>query len=90
MARKKHPIKEIDAAVRYAEKCGWRLTSAGNSAHCWGRLFCPYGAVNASCRCGDFCIISVWSTPRNGQSHASSIRRAVEKCILMEGEDESI
>ncbi|RUO20168.1 hypothetical protein CWE06_05960 [Aliidiomarina haloalkalitolerans] len=90
MASKKHPVKEIDAAVRFAERCGWRLISAGHSAHCLGRLLCPYGSVNALCRCGDFCMISVWSTPRNGQNHANSLRRAVEKCILMESQNEDV
>lgn len=90
MASKKHPNKEVDAAVRFAERCGWKLVSPGRSAHCWGRLLCPNGSVNISCRCGEFCMISVWSSPRNGLSHASSIQRAVAKCILTEGRDDDV
>gem|GEM_PF-3612801 len=35
-------------------------------------------------------MISVWSSPRNGLSHASSIQRAVAKCILTEGRDDDV
>lgn len=80
--RKKHPSKEIETVIRFAEENGWRVIASGNSAHCWGRLFCPYGDRNQECRCGDFCTISVWSTPRSTENHAKQLRRAVEKCIL--------
>lgn len=36
--RKKHPNKEIEKAIRYAERLGWRYRRAGKSAHAWGRL----------------------------------------------------
>lgn len=62
--RPKHPRKEIEAAVRYAESQGWR--------------------GNRFCRCGEFCITSIWSTPKNSVSHARALRRVVENCSLRE------
>jgi hypothetical protein len=73
MARPVHPDKDIKAAVSFAESQGWRYIAPGNSAHAWGRLFCPGG------RRGD-CKLSVYSTPRNPHAHARSIRRRVSVC----------
>ena len=44
MKRSKHPNKEIERAVKYAESKGWRYQQSGNSAHAWGRLLCPFTA----------------------------------------------
>ena len=71
MARPRHPNKEIEAAVRYAERRGRRCTRA--SGHAWGRLPCPHEARGG-------CQLSVWSTPRNPQNHANQIRRRVDGC----------
>lgn len=30
---------------------------------------------------GEFCISSIWSTPRNAENHAKQIRRVVDNCI---------
>lgn len=71
MSRPRHPNKHIEAAVRYAESLGWRVqTSQG---HAWGRLLCPHRQRGG-------CAISVWSTPRNPQAHADTIRRRVARC----------
>jgi len=59
MARKKHPKPEVDQALRYAESCGWRVEIGGS--HAWGRIYCPYN--DKDCKCGEFCIASIWSTP---------------------------
>jgi hypothetical protein len=85
MPRKKHKTKEIEATLRLAEANGWKVEQAGKSAHCWARLYCPYEGLNEKCRCGNFCIVSVWGTPRNPLAHAENIRRAVENCILFGG-----
>lgn len=76
MARKKHPKPEVEEALRYAEKHGWRVRIGGS--HAWGRIYCPYN--DKDCRCGEFCIASVWSTPRNAENHARQIRRLVANC----------
>ena len=76
MPRKKHPNAEVEVALRYAEKHGWQVKVGGS--HAWGRIYCPYNYQD--CRCGEFCIASVWSTPRNGMNHARQIRRVVDNC----------
>lgn len=76
MARRKHPKAPIEAALKHAESKGWRVEQGGG--HAWGRMYCPFN--DRECRCGDFCITSIWSTPRNAHNHARQIRRAVDKC----------
>tara|TARA_B100000315_G_scaffold151835_1_gene140636 strand:- start:5190 stop:5417 length:228 start_codon:yes stop_codon:yes gene_type:complete len=73
MARKRHPNKEIEAAITYAETAEWRTISAGKSAHCWGKLYCKEASREG-------CKLSIWSTPRNASDHAKQIRQRVLKC----------
>lgn len=76
MKRTRHPKKEVEEAIRHAENRGWRIEVGGS--HAWGRMFCPYNDPN--CRCGEFCITSIWSTPRNAVNHARQLKRVVQKC----------
>ena len=76
MPRKRHPKPEVEAALRYAEHDGWRIEVGG--AHAWGKMYCPYN--DETCRCGEFCIASIWSTPRNVGNHGNQIRRVVDNC----------
>ncbi|MCY4603323.1 MAG: hypothetical protein OXE49_03745 [Gemmatimonadetes bacterium] len=76
MARKAHPKREIEAALKHAEAHGWRVEVGGG--HAWGKIYCPYN--DSECRCGEFCIASIWSTPRNLGNHARQIRRVVDHC----------
>lgn len=81
MARRpRHPSKEIEAAVAFAEAEGWTWIKA--KGHAWGRLRCPFN--DPACRCGEFCQQSVWSTPRDPDSHARAIRRIVEGCLRLQ------
>jgi hypothetical protein len=73
MKRAKHPNKEIEAAIQYAESKGWRYIDAGNSSHAWGRLLCHQKERGA-------CRMSIWSTPKVPENHARQIRRNVDKC----------
>ncbi len=66
---KKHPNKEIQAALKYAEQNGWSIKIGGS--HAWGKILCPYN--DADCRCGEFCLTSIWSTPRNPTNHAKHL-----------------
>lgn len=86
MDRKKHPIKEIEEAVKYAESQGWQYKKTGKSGHSWGQLQCPNNS--SECRCGEFCSFSIWSTPRNSFSHAKQIKNNVDKCIFLVIEEE--
>jgi hypothetical protein len=76
MGRTKHPKKEIEEALKHAESRGWVIKEGG--AHAWGKIYCPFN--DNECRCGEFCITSVWSTPRNPTNHASQLCRVVDNC----------
>lgn len=76
MARKPHPKPEVEMAIRHAEENGWTIKEGGS--HAWGRMYCPYN--DATCRCGEFCIASIWSTPKNPGAHGRQLRRVVDHC----------
>jgi hypothetical protein len=76
LKRAKHPSKEIEAALRFAESEKWRVDVGGS--HAWGKMFCPFN--QETCRCGEFCITSIWSTPRDAENHARALKKVVEKC----------
>jgi hypothetical protein len=77
MPRAKHPKKEVEEAVAYAESEGWRVEVGGG--HAWGKIYCPYN--DDECRCGVFCITCVWSTPRDAGNLANKLKRVVNNCI---------
>ncbi|WP_103704014.1 hypothetical protein [Paraburkholderia eburnea] len=78
--RRSHPKKEIEAALTYAEAKGWLVRPGKGNGHAWGRMYCP--AKQADCRCGEFGITSIWSTPRNAGNHAHLLKRVVDNCIV--------
>jgi hypothetical protein len=77
--RPRHPSKEIEKALVYAELQGWRVILL--NGHAWGKIQCPWN--EADCRCGTFCQVSVWSTPRVPEHMAHNIHRAVDGCIRL-------
>lgn len=80
MSRSRHPNKEVEAAVVYAESRGWTFRKMGH----WGRLFCSRADR-------DGCQVGVNGTPRDGDTHAKQIRRAVDRCPHeMEADDENL
>lgn len=76
MARSSHPKKEVEDSIRHAESNGWRVQEGGS--HAWGKLYCPY--KDNECRCGIFCITSIWSTPKSPANHAKDLKRVVDNC----------
>lgn len=78
MARAKHAKKDVELALQHAEKFGWRVEVGGG--HAWGRIYCPYNSID--CRYGEFCITSVWSTPKNPGNHAQALKRIVDRCAF--------
>ncbi|MCE7763699.1 hypothetical protein GQL56_13695 [Pseudomonas putida] len=76
MARPCHAKKEVEQALRHAESKGWKIAVGGG--HCWGKMYCPLN--DADCRCGEFCIVSVWSTPKSAGNFARQLRRVVDNC----------
>ena len=85
MARPPHPKKEVEEVLRLAEEQGWRIEVGGG--HAWGRIYCPYN--DDECRCGEFCITSVWSTPKNSGNHARALRRVVGNCTTHKRQGEN-
>ena len=76
LKRAKHPRKSVESAIQFAESQNWRIHVGGS--HAWGKMYCPFN--QESCRCGEFCITSIWSTPRSEENHANALMRVVEKC----------
>lgn len=71
MARSRHPNKEIEAAVSYAETQGWSWIKV--KGHAWGKLQCAYHDREG-------CTLFVWSTPRVPENHARQLRRDIDRC----------
>lgn len=84
MPRKRHSKKDIEEALVYAESHGWRMEPA--TGHAWGRLYCPYNS--ADCRCGEYCVISIWSTPKSASNHARQIRRVIDRCLMRANDED--
>ena len=68
-ARPRHPNKEIEAVVAYAESKHWTWWKMGH----WGRLFCPLADREG-------CQVAVNGTPRNPEGHARLVKRAIDRC----------
>lgn len=67
MARKKHPKKDIEEALVYAQEKGWRVSVGGG--HAWGKLYCPYN--DRDCRCGEFCMEHTQESEKSCQTNLS-------------------
>lgn len=76
MSRAVHPKKDIEQVLNFVEQNGWRIEVGGS--HAWGKMYCPY--PNEKCRCGEFCITCIWSTPKNAMNHARQLKKVVEHC----------
>jgi hypothetical protein len=77
-SRSRHPDKDIEAAVAYAEERGWTCFKV--KGHAWGKLYCPHHDR-------DGCTVFVWSTPRSAGNHAKHIIREVNRCPHQEEEE---
>ena len=80
MPRSRHPDKEIEQAVAYAEEQGWTLVPI--KGHAWGRLYCAHHDR-------DGCKVSVWSTPKSTGNHARALVRAVDRCPHRERKEDN-
>ncbi|HUR23917.1 MAG TPA: type II toxin-antitoxin system Phd/YefM family antitoxin [Acidimicrobiales bacterium] len=61
-ARTRHPKKDVEQALRFAEERGWTVSPTAGG-HRWGEMICGHGGRNG-------CRYSIWSTPKNRGSHA--------------------
>lgn len=80
MSRRRHPDKEIEATLKFAEFYGWRIDVGGS--HAWGRIRCPFN--KPSCRHQMFCQQMIWTTPKNPSSHARALKRGITGCRFFE------
>ncbi len=71
--RKRHPHKEIEAAIQYAEALGWSYQASGSSSHAWGKLFCPLHTREGH-------HLSIYATPQSPSHYAHLIRQRIDKC----------
>ena len=69
---KKHPNKHIREAIEYAIDNGWDVVDTGKSGHAFCRLKCVLGHAEHQ--------MSVWSTPKDSETHAKQILRKVKQC----------
>jgi len=70
--RPRHPNKEIEAAVAYAETQGWSWIKV--SGHAWGKASLRASATETDAP------FFVWSTPRVPEHHARQIKRDIDRC----------
>lgn len=75
---KKHPNKHIRAAIEKAVANGWHVVDTGKSAHAFCRLYCNAGHVEH--------MMSIWSTPRDAETHAKQILHKISQCNGEESE----
>ncbi len=79
MARSKHSKKEVEKVLQAAEALGWTIIMRQGKGHAWGLLRCP--KPTDECRCGQYCQITIHSTPKNPGSHAAKLMGKVHGCI---------
>lgn len=84
MARGKHSKKEIEAVLSELEGLGWEV-KVRKKGHAWGLLLCEHN--DKECRCGEFCQMSIWSTPKNPGNFAKNLRSKALNCIKLNQED---
>ena len=49
-------------------------------------MYCPHN--DPECRCGEYCVTVIWSTPRIPENHAGQIRKVVDHCVRLHREQE--
>ncbi len=84
MARDRHPQKELEAVVEYAEQQGWEVRAG--KRHAKFKLYCQYHDRGG-------CKVSVWGTPADAKDHAKDVRRAIDRCphkSIGGGEDDEV
>jgi N6-adenosine-specific RNA methylase IME4 len=70
MARRSHPKKDVEEALKYAESKGWTVEVGWGH---WGRMKCPNHSPEG-------CLVSINGTPRNAGNHGRQLMRAVDRC----------
>jgi hypothetical protein len=69
VARRRHPKKEVEQALRVAETRGWKVQPQPRG-HRWGVMRCPAHEH----------WHPIWSTPKNPGNHAKELGREMQRC----------
>jgi hypothetical protein len=69
VSRPRHPNKDVEEAVQYAESENWTVRMQGH----WGRMYCAQADR-------DGCQVGISGTPKNPGNHARQLKRAVDRC----------
>lgn len=85
MPRSRHPKKEVERVLRELEQLGWAIVERPGKGHAWGLLRCP--KPSDDCRCGQYCQMTISSTPQNPGNHAAKLRQKALGCTEIEKED---
>jgi hypothetical protein len=80
VARGRHPKKEVEKVLVELEALGWTVVRRTGKGHAWGLLRCPQ--PTEECRCGQYCQMTVNSTPQNAASHAAKLRSNALACTI--------
>ena len=88
MARERHPKKDVEKVLRDLESLGGTVEKRHGSGHAWGLLRCPQNS--ADCRGGEFCQMTINSTPQNPASHAAKLKQKALGCLEMSDGPESV
>lgn len=78
MPRDRHSKKEVEEVLQAAEALGWTIIRRKGKGHAWGLLRCP--KPSDECRCGQYCQMSINSTPENPGAHAAKLIGKVHGC----------
>ncbi|KZK85930.1 hypothetical protein PsAD13_01060 [Pseudovibrio sp. Ad13] len=81
MGRRRHAKKEVEAVLCELEELGWTVRLRNGKGHAWGLLLCPFN--DEQCRCGEFCQMSISSTPQNPSTHAAKLKKKALSCIYL-------
>ena len=79
--RERHQKKEVEAVLQVLESLGWKILTRNGKGHAWGLLRCPFN--DTACRCGEFCQMTINSTPQNPASHAAKLLNKASGCIRL-------
>ena len=64
----------------------WGVIGRHGKGHAWGLIRCPYN--DAECQCGEYCQMTVNSTPQNAASHAAKLKSKALNCINLDSENQ--
>jgi hypothetical protein len=78
VAQGRHPKKEVEKVLQELEALGWTVVKRDGKGHAWGLLRCP--RPTEECRCGQYCQMTINSTPQNAANHAAKLRSKALAC----------